>query len=248
MIPRIPPELFAAAAADVEQLLDDSLMLGVSGSAGNELMPSHSAGPVEESQGAEDSDAYVPDHYEPNYAYPLIAWLHSEAPGGRSWKRLMRQISERNYVGASIVLDNPEQDEQQVFEAVARLRRRFHVHTERVYLLGFEGSGTRALRLGLSRPEWFGGVAAISAAFPKISRPLARYEALRGKRILLGLDERDGAALAADIERTRRLLWSAGMQVTCGTSSGGDRHSGLFRGIDRWIMHAIEQPEVCGAV
>ncbi len=250
MISRIPPELFAAAeAADVEHLQGDGFAPDVLASVDSELLLSSLAGPAAEANdGAESDDAYVPDHYEPNYAYPLIAWLHTEAPRRALWKRLMRQISERNYVGASIVLDDPEQDEEQIFEAVARLRRRFHLHTERVYLLGFEDAGTRALRLAFKRPEWFGGVAAISARFPKIARPLARFEALRGRRVLLGLDERDSGALTADVQRTRRLLWSAGMQVTCCMSSGGDRHAALFREIDRWIMQGIEQPEVCSAV
>jgi phospholipase/carboxylesterase len=44
---------------------------------------------------------FVPLHYEPNYAYPLIVWLHGPQDDERQLKRIMPFISMRNYVAVA---------------------------------------------------------------------------------------------------------------------------------------------------
>jgi phospholipase/carboxylesterase len=243
---RFSPELFARTEPSDEggAIVAESLLPELFPLAGcQELVPAVVSARADDSSEEED-DVYVPEHYEHNYAYPLIVWLYPPASAPRQWRRSMKCISERNYVGVSIPIGDYEETASQVFATVARVRKRFHLHTERVYLVGFNDAGTRAVELGLSRPGWFGGIAAVSAGFPKIARPLSRYEELRGKRVFLALTERDGAALAGEVRRAQRLLFSAGMRVTCCTAAADDRHAGLLREIDRWIMGDIEQPEL----
>src|SRR4051812_40444760 len=40
----------------------------------------------------------APVHYEPNYAYPLLIWLHSAGDDQRQLRRVMPHVSLRNYV------------------------------------------------------------------------------------------------------------------------------------------------------
>jgi phospholipase/carboxylesterase len=125
------------------------------------------------------------------------------------------------------------------------LRRRFHLHTERVYLVGFGEAGSQALETGLSQPGWFGGIAALSAAWPEKQHLLARFNELRGRRVLLGIDERDDVSIVSDVMYTQQLLRSAGMHVTALASSAGrERYRNLLREVDRWVMQGIEQPEM----
>lgn len=189
-------------------------------------------------------DVFVPDCYEPNYAYPLLVWLETAPVAPSRLDRRMRQISDRNYFGVSIVVAEADQIEEQLHETFLRLRRKFHLNTERVYLLGCGAAGTQALVTGLSQPGWYGGIAALSSSWPETPRLLSQYDELRGKRVLLGMSESDEAALLADAAYGARLLWSAGVHVTTLTTSGGDTHRALFREIDRWVMQAIEQPEL----
>jgi phospholipase/carboxylesterase len=189
-------------------------------------------------------EIYVPDYYEPNYAYPLIVWL-SAAAARRRLQRLMRTVSERNYFGVTVPVVDGDAVEEQLFDTFVRLRRRYHLHTERVYLLGFGDFGTLALRTALSRPAWFAGVATISARWPESPRLLAQYDELRGKRVLLGIGETDSAAIVSDAMYVQQLLWSAGMHVTALAAPGGaDADQCLLREVDRWIMQGIEQPEL----
>ena len=44
---------------------------------------------------------FAPVHYESNYAYPLIVWLHGANDDERQLKRIMPFISLRNYVAVS---------------------------------------------------------------------------------------------------------------------------------------------------
>ncbi len=190
-------------------------------------------------------EVYVPEHYEPNYAYPLIVWLSPpSAPRGKL-RRIMRMISKRNYFGVSVPITDPDLVEEQLVETFRRLRRRYHLHTERVYLLGFGELGTQALATGLSQPACFAGIAAISARWPETPRLLARYHELRGRHVLLGIEETDRTSVVSDVLYMQQLLWSAGMHVTAwAATSGNEPERGLLREVDRWIMQTIEQPEL----
>ena len=190
-------------------------------------------------------EVFVPDHYESNYAYPLLVWLQTTTwpPGG--FDRIMRLVSERNYFGVALPVVDLDRIEGQLQATFARLRRRYHLHTERVFLVGIGEAGTQALSTGLGRPEWFGGIAAISSPWPAAPRLLSRYDELRGKRVLFGIDDRDDEALVCGVERAQKLLWTAGMHVTTlSCSAGGKSCPSLFREVDRWLMQGIEQPEL----
>ena len=44
---------------------------------------------------------FAPLHYEPNYAYPLIVWLHGPGEDENQLRRIMPSISLRNYVAVA---------------------------------------------------------------------------------------------------------------------------------------------------
>ena len=45
---------------------------------------------------------FAPLHYEANYAYPLLVWLHGAGDDESQLKRIMPLVSIRNYVGVSL--------------------------------------------------------------------------------------------------------------------------------------------------
>jgi phospholipase/carboxylesterase len=51
---------------------------------------------------------FVPMHYEPNYAYPLLVWLHGRGETQRQLRQVMPHVSMRNYVGVAPVDIAPE--------------------------------------------------------------------------------------------------------------------------------------------
>ena len=44
---------------------------------------------------------FMPLHYEKNYAYPLIVWLHANGHNERQLAQIMQLVSMRNYVGVA---------------------------------------------------------------------------------------------------------------------------------------------------
>ena len=44
---------------------------------------------------------FAPLHYEPNYSYPLIVWLHGPHNNELELKQIMPLVSMRNYVAAA---------------------------------------------------------------------------------------------------------------------------------------------------
>lgn len=137
--------------------------------------------------------------------------------------------------------------ESRLQAAVARMRRDYHVHTERVYLAGFGAAGTVALHLGLRHPDWFGGICAFAAPFPKVSRPLAHFRHLKQKRVFLGAGIRDENTPARDVVRSSLLLQSAGLRVcTRVYDAGHELVPSTFSDINRWLMQGVCEPEPVG--
>jgi phospholipase/carboxylesterase len=194
---------------------------------------------------ADADDVYVPENYEPNYAYPLIVWLSPSTGGANPLRQLMPVISDRNYFGVALPYVDPAEIDETLPALFASLRRTYRLHTERVYLAGVGAAGTHALVAGLSQPDRYGGIVALSARWPDAPQLLRRFGELRGKRVLIGVDAGESASVIADALYAQQLLWSAGMHVSAVASPvGPDSRRSLLREIDRWIMQAIGQPEL----
>lgn len=187
-------------------------------------------------------EVFVPDHYEENYAYPLIMWLGGEGSSAGRLPKLMRKISDRNLVGAIVHPMPGERLEDRVVSAIAAVRRQLHVHSERIFLAGVGEHAAQALALGLSRPEWFGGMIAIAPRFPQGSRMLSQFPALHGKRVFLAAKDEPGGR--EGVLETQRLLWSAGMSVRAWQAAGREElDRGILREIDRWVIEGIVESE-----
>src|SRR5262245_16792850 len=97
-----------------------------------------------------------PLHYEPNYAYPLIVWLHGSGDSERQLRRIMPLVSLRNYAAvaprgtmAMSMTDitatgyrwvqSPEQisrAEQRVWSAIAAAQDTYNIRPDRIFLAG----------------------------------------------------------------------------------------------------------------
>ena len=50
----------------------------------------------------DDCNLFVPMHYEPNYSYPLIVWLHGDGRDQNEMLKYMPSVSTRNYVALAV--------------------------------------------------------------------------------------------------------------------------------------------------
>jgi phospholipase/carboxylesterase len=196
----------------------------------------------------------APLHYERNYAYPLVVWLHDAGGDEKELMRIMPLVSLRNYVSLAVrgtsqfdrgfgwceTGDGILAAESRVAEAVGQARQRFHVHRERIFLAGCGAGGTMAMRLALRSPERYAGAASIGGSFPQGHSPLARLEQARRARLLI-MHCRDSAAYPLErLCEELALFHAAGMTVTLRQYPCGDElTTQMLRDLDVWLMEQV---------
>jgi phospholipase/carboxylesterase len=214
------------------------------------------AGRIRKSASAGDTLSYfAPEGYEANYAYPLVAWLHSAGGDERQLARVIPLVSTRNYVGLGVrgpaaaecrgyawpqSAEGIAAAEERVAEAIARTRQRFNIHSSRIFLAGFQSGGTMALRIALRSPERFAGAVSIGGAFPEGQMPLARLAQLH-KLPLLIAHCRDSQTYPIDrVCQELRLFHAAAMCVTLRQYPCDDEMTTqMLSDLDRWLMEQV---------
>lgn len=215
-----------------------------------EALPAHPVGSA--------SECFVPEKYESNYAYPLIVWLHSAADGRPTLSSVMQGVSPQNYMGLSFHPANqsevpsrsltewPRSDAavrqflEEVHATVCQLGSYYHLHSERIFLAGFEDAGEMALRAFLNKPEWFGGAIALGSPFPETLRYPDHLPMMEDKRVLVGQGLKDPVATIADNVCWTRTFKSAGAEITPKMFDG--KHSltpEMLKYLNLWLMEGM---------
>lgn len=206
----------------------------------------------------DESPVHLPPHYEPNYAYPLIVWLHDAEWTARELLDLIPHISPQNYLGLAVEgltptnrfaagpmspagsLDPLDALLETLKDVVPQMRREFHVHSERIYLAGFGDQALVALRMLLRRPEWFSGALAFGVRNTKLESALKNYDELRGKRVFLSAGVRDTRCSMPDVTSLGRLLRSFGMQAVLRAYDSSDSPTPkMLSDVDHWLMNGV---------
>ena len=218
---------------------------------------------------------FSPLHYERNYAYPLIVWLHGPDDDERQLKRVMPLVSMRNYVAVAPrgtvsattsaananAFDLPQRGfawsqapdqivlaEHRVFAALQAARRKFNVATTRIFLAGFACGGTMAMRLALSHPNVFAGAASFGGQFPQDQAPLSRIGEARRLKMLLATGRDSIDYPPESVCGDLRLFHVAGMSVCLRQYPCGDGlTTSMLADMDRWIMDQVVTPAVPAA-
>ncbi|MCI0333749.1 MAG: hypothetical protein L0228_11070 [Planctomycetes bacterium] len=203
---------------------------------------------------------FAPIHYEANYAYPLLVWLHGNASNEHELRQVMPLVSMRNYVavapqgtwkdtrhrgrfGWRQASDMIEDAASRIADCIAAAQRRFNIHANRIFLAGHGSGGTMALRVAWNDPSRFAGVATISGPLPTQQSPLCRVNELRQLPCLLATSRESRAYPSARVCDDLRLLHAAGCTVALRQYPGGDGlTTQMLADLDRWLMDLV-----CGA-
>jgi phospholipase/carboxylesterase len=196
----------------------------------------------------------APQHYEPNYAYPLIVWLHGFGGSEQELKRIMPLVSLRNYVSVAVrgpadtgdgydwpqTPDAIETTEQRASDALALARSRFNIHRDRIFLAGYQTGGTMAIRLALRTPDRFAGAASLAGPFPNGHAPLVNITQARRSTLLIA-HCRDSLTYPIDqVCHELALFHAAGMSVTLRQYPCDDDLTTLMlHDLDVWLMDQV---------
>lgn len=198
---------------------------------------------------------FVPLHYEKNYAYPLIVWLHSDGAKSAEIHNIMPQASLRNFVG--IAPQSPvgnfeagyywEQEPEtidlahdSIFAAIDSASMRFNIASHRIFIGGAGAGGTMAFRVALERPEIFSGVISIDGPLPDRQKPLGQWSECRELPVFWAHSRHSEAFAQDDLCQQLRLLHVAGFSVTL-RQYPSDRclNPKTMSDMNSWIMETI---------
>jgi len=205
---------------------------------------------------------FAPVHYEKGYAYPLIVWLHGHGGNENQLIRVMPEISLRNFVGISVQGTEPVEKadgqisegsytwdcsemgsllaRQRIMSAIETAQERFHIHPNRIMLVGYDRGGTTALRVALSEPTRFAGVASICGGLPQGRTPLKHLVEARKLPILFLIARTCRQYTQARLHDDLMLMFTAGMSISLREYPGNDLlRREMLSEVDRWGMEQI---------
>jgi len=203
---------------------------------------------------------FLPAGYEPEYAYPLVVFLHGS---GGSEKQLLRfgpALSRRNYISMALRGPRPTEKsgkrrgfswgsgaeadayaEEYVFRAIEQINETYHIHHRRIFLVGIGEGAELAYRLGIGYPEMFRGVVSLNGCMPRRG-PLFRLPGIRRLRVFIGHGIANVGVPLATARRDWRLLYTAGLEVELRTYPTTNRlHPAMLADVDRWIMRIVNE-------
>ena len=195
---------------------------------------------------------FLPDDYQPKYAYPLIVILHASGSDEDSAARLAPQLSRRNYIAAcprgpvNLGADatgrpaysweaNSGRLTRTLLSVLKHTEREYHVHNDRVYLLGVGEGAAVAYRLGLALRDRIAGDVALNGA-----PATGRSRDASGLRVFVGHGSRNPVVPLTAARKTARTLSAAGAEVRFQPYATTHRiGEDMLRDVNRWIMQDV---------
>jgi phospholipase/carboxylesterase len=201
---------------------------------------------------------FLPSDYQQKYAYPLVVLFHPDGGDEDAAVRFAPLLSRRNYITAcprgKVALGAGPTGrpgfawghadarlDKYLISIVAHARRTYHVHSERIYLVGFGEGATVAYRLGLAMADRVAGVVALNGRMPHpSSRPLGRLKAVRALRVFVGHGTNNPVVPVSAARKAARLLDTAGADVRFQSYPATSRiDDDMLRDVNRWIMERV---------
>ncbi len=248
------PSHRATDPSDVENDLPSFSLLNCEKDSGSR---DHFLGSAAWSQLKSHRSFFLPMHYTPSYAYPLIVWLHSDGFNENQIDHVMPHISLRNYVGVGIRGTKAADSmghrfdwhaspaaivttHDAVAEAVDEAIERFSVNPERIVLAGYRRGGTMALRIAMRDPHRFAGAISVGGRMPQGA--IRNVNELRARRLpmLWQWGVANSQFSDAELNSDCRSLLSLGGQVEVRKYPGDDEmDTVVLRDVDDWIMRRV---------
>jgi phospholipase/carboxylesterase len=205
---------------------------------------------------------FVPLHYESNYSYPLLVWLHGPGDDQSQLKKIMPLVSMRNFVGVAPCGTRLEAGErsssayggyswqqesydialsdERVLKCIELASSRFNVKQSRIFIGGYDTGGTMAMRIAMMHPELFAGAASIGGQFPQGLNPLVRLDMMRKFPVLM-MHGRDSSEYQQQHAcRDLRLMHAAGLSVAVRQYPCEQEVTTVMLGdLNRWVMGIV---------
>ena len=203
----------------------------------------------------DDFSLFVPMHYEKNYSYPLVVWMHSDGESSSEVHRVLPQASMRNFVGVAPQSpvgnfeagfywerepDTIDMAHDSILAAIDSAAMRFNIASHRIFIAGAGSGGTMAFRIALERPDLFAGVISINGPIPSGQKPLGQWSECREIPVFWAHSRQSEEFAQDTLCQQLRLLHIAGFSVTLRQyPCDGCLKPKTLSDMNKWIMETI---------
>jgi phospholipase/carboxylesterase len=157
---------------------------------------------------------YVPEHYTPERAWPVIVALHGGSGNGRDFLWMwVREAKSYGYllVAPTAVADTwSAVEDRGLLEILAWLDQRYHLASDRILLTGLSDGATFGLLYGLAHPDVYRAVAPLCGVLHPANEVLGNLDRARGVPIYLVHGVEDFLFPVALARAARDTLTAAG--------------------------------------
>ncbi|CAN5532375.1 hypothetical protein BH11PLA2_BH11PLA2_39250 [soil metagenome] len=204
--------------------------------------------------------SYLPNQYVHSYAYPLLVLFHGRGSNEEQVLKLAPRVSDQNFVYLS--LRGPEQlgtrrksgekafgwsheNPDDMFGEYVKLsvqlaRATYHIHSERIFLLGVREGVEAAYRAAFCLGDKVAGVIALNGTMPRPSegKPVFRMNDVRHMKIF----QAHGTELATlpQADRDYRALYGAGADVEQRRyETGRNITKPMLTDVNKWLISRL---------
>lgn len=195
---------------------------------------------------------YVPQHYSPNRAVPLVVFLHGlgQPESQLVAPAFMQEIAEQN--DTIVVAPNGRGyydfagSESDVYDAYDAATKAFAIAPYRRYLVGFSMGAMSEFKIALMRPDAWSALMSIAGAIPT-KEQYSVVAAMHNLRFYVVTGERDQVVPTNNSIATATLLRNAGVSISFysvpdGTHSLYTLRTAIARAWSDMIRGAIRPP------
>jgi serine protease Do len=182
--------------------------------------------------------AYVPEHYNPDYAYGLVVWLHPEADKREAATlELWRPVCERR--GLILVAPPASKeawgaaDVEFVMGVIAEMQSRYTVDPERTVVVGEAEGAKLALFLGLSKRDQIAAAAMVNFVLPPRVAEVDPQQPLRLHVSAFAVDPR-ATGIRKSVEAFRKEKYPLVLRQWEGNGASGPTAETVDE-LGRWI-------------
>ncbi|MEO1530393.1 MAG: alpha/beta hydrolase-fold protein [Planctomycetota bacterium] len=202
---------------------------------------------------------FVPMHYEPNYQYPLLVWLHSDGFNENQVCHVIPHISTRNYLAVGVRATQATDAaghrfrwhesgsglaaaERGVWDAIERAREEYNVHSDRIVLAGYQRGGAMALRIALRHPDFFSAAISLGGNLGSLCSMGLDVNQLRERRLpmlwqwSLQSSTYDEARLVEEIKSAMDLR--ARLEIRQ-YRNDDEMNTAVLSDLNQWIMNHV---------